>query len=58
MLTYFRGMGAYFYCEDGSIDLLGGGGGGGGGGGRWVEIFGGGDEYPHPPGFAPLFGTF
>ena len=31
MLTYFRGMGTYFYWGDGSIYLLGG----------WVEIFGG-----------------
>ena len=31
ILTYFWGMGTYFYWGDGSIYLLGG----------WVEIFGG-----------------
>ena len=46
MLTYFWGMGTYFYWGDGSIYLLGG----------WVEIFGGGGgmNTPIPPGFAPL----
>ena len=45
MLTYFWGMGTYFYWGDGSIYLLGG----------WVEIFGGGGmNTPIPLGFAPL----
>ena len=38
MLTYFWGMGTYFYWGDGSIYLLG----------RWVEIFGGGMNTPTP----------
>ena len=46
MLTYFWGMGTYFYWGDGNIYLLGG----------WVEILGGGGgmNTPIPPGFAPL----
>ena len=40
-------MGTYLLWGDGSIYLLGG----------WVEIFGR-DEYPIPPGFAPLCANY